>query len=46
MAKEYIDERKCSGLDCAWCCCLDCIHSVMAKVRKEVEDVNTTNESN
>lgn len=46
MTKEYVDERKCSGLDCAWCCCLDCIHSVIAKVRKEVEYVNTTNESN
>lgn len=39
MAKEYIDERKCSGLDCAWCAYLDCIYSVMAKVKKEAEEV-------
>lgn len=47
MAKtEYIDERKCSGIDCAWCATLDCIHSVMARVRKEVEDNDTTSKDN
>ena len=43
VTKEYMDERKCSGLDCAWCASLDCICSVTAQIRKEVEDGSSDN---
>lgn len=37
--KQYVDERKCLGIDCAWCLDMDCELSKLPYKKKEENNV-------